>query len=327
MINTPTVFILGAGASKPYGFPLASELRKYIISDNFRRNYAGYFTRSEKQQNSERLPTPESMERMTNLFNSSDIKSIDFWLAKNYDYLPFGKTAIIRSLLIKEDKRLFREGSIHEEGNWYTEIFNFIIEGYNNFSDINFSDDEISFITFNYDRSLEPYLYTSLRASFNQIQPSVIEKKLKQLPIIHVYGKIGSLPWQKEEVPVEYGTNEVDPDIFYKLSSNIQIMMEEMEPEKIDTINKLISNALRIFFLGIGYHQENMKILSLEKNLTFVDSVYGTGFGLSQNKREKLRKKFIRYDDKNPMLNNDKRVKIENMNCLEYVDLIYCPVF
>ena len=31
MITEKTVFILGAGASKPYGFPTALELRKDII--------------------------------------------------------------------------------------------------------------------------------------------------------------------------------------------------------------------------------------------------------------------------------------------------------
>ena len=320
MIDIPTVFILGAGASTPYGFPLASKLRKYIISDNFRRNYAGYFTRSENQQNNEGLPPPELMERMIRIFDNSDIKSIDFWLARNSDYLPCGKTAIVRSILIKEDKKLLREGSVSKEGNWYTEIFNSIIEGCYNFDDIDFSDGKISFITFNYDRSLEYYLYNSLRASFNRIQPSKIIDKLKQLPIIHVYGGVGSLPWQNEIMPVEYGIGEVSPDIFCNLSSNIQIMIEEIEPERIKAINKLISNASRIFFLGIGYHPENLKLLNLEKHLNSFTQVYGTGIGLSLTKREKLRKKFIRYDDKSPnILNNDKNVKIEGMNCLELI--------
>ena len=32
MIETPTVLILGAGASKPYGYPIGSELKSRIIS-------------------------------------------------------------------------------------------------------------------------------------------------------------------------------------------------------------------------------------------------------------------------------------------------------
>jgi len=31
MIDTPTLFILGAGASKPYGYPTGAELRTDIV--------------------------------------------------------------------------------------------------------------------------------------------------------------------------------------------------------------------------------------------------------------------------------------------------------
>ena len=38
MITHPTVFILGAGASKPYGFPTGKELRVQIITEFVNEN-------------------------------------------------------------------------------------------------------------------------------------------------------------------------------------------------------------------------------------------------------------------------------------------------
>jgi len=36
--NIPTLFILGAGASKPYGYPTGAELSRYVYHDNKRIN-------------------------------------------------------------------------------------------------------------------------------------------------------------------------------------------------------------------------------------------------------------------------------------------------
>ena len=33
MIDTPTLFILGAGASVPYGFPVGAQLKRHIIKN------------------------------------------------------------------------------------------------------------------------------------------------------------------------------------------------------------------------------------------------------------------------------------------------------
>ena len=35
MIETPTLFVLGAGASKPYGYPTGPELRSEIVPTLF----------------------------------------------------------------------------------------------------------------------------------------------------------------------------------------------------------------------------------------------------------------------------------------------------
>ncbi len=45
MITQDTVFILGAGASAPYGYPTAKELRTFIITQ-FRNKYSSYIQKS-----------------------------------------------------------------------------------------------------------------------------------------------------------------------------------------------------------------------------------------------------------------------------------------
>jgi len=67
-----------------------------------------------------------------------------------------------------------------------------------------FHRNNVSFITFNYDRSLEHFLFESLRYSFSEIPKDEIINEVKQIKIIHIYDKVAPLPWQDEQEGVEY---------------------------------------------------------------------------------------------------------------------------
>ena len=64
------------------------------------------------------------------------------------------------------------------------------------------SKSNLTIITFNYDRSLEHYLYNT----FLNFTKSLTEKEkieeLKKLKIYHVYGKLADLPWESNNNPL-----------------------------------------------------------------------------------------------------------------------------
>ena len=57
-----------------------------------------------------------------------------------------------------------------------------------------FSEHALSIITFNYDRSLEEYLYRVLGALYNRDA----EELVQGLSIIHVHGDLGPLDWESQ---------------------------------------------------------------------------------------------------------------------------------
>lgn len=77
-----------------------------------------------------------------------------------------------------------------ERGDWYQYFCDKL-----NTSFEEFDQNKISIITFNYDRSLEHSLFTALKNSYAKNDRDCASK-LKNIPIVHVYGQLGYLPWQ-----------------------------------------------------------------------------------------------------------------------------------
>ena len=101
MITHDTVFILGAGASKPYGFPTAWELKLDIIKNFHKRiqkiisGYNSYLGNYE-----------QVLTQFINHFRDSHNVSIDLFLSRNPLFSSIGKDAIVLSLLESEKSSL-----------------------------------------------------------------------------------------------------------------------------------------------------------------------------------------------------------------------------
>jgi len=159
MIKTPTLFILGAGASKPYGYLTGAELRADII-----KNYGNYY-RKLKDDSQKELPdsleTYREIRAFVQIFSNSSISSIDKFLSLNPNAALYGKIGITLSILNSEKESRFREG-VNPQEDWYTYLFNRMTEELREPDDYkNFLKNNVAFITFNYDRSLEYILYES----------------------------------------------------------------------------------------------------------------------------------------------------------------------
>ena len=174
MITTPTVLVLGAGASCPYGFPTAKELKNRICEvfsnpDVIRRLAEG-LERSRDQ-----------FVEFRESFWRSGTSSVDAFLEGRPEFLDVGKLAIAYCLIPFENEAdLYRPPT--DDGDWYL----YLSERLNASFD-EFENNKLSIITFNYDRSLEHHLFNSLRNWHGRSVDECIEK-LAKVPIIHVYG-------------------------------------------------------------------------------------------------------------------------------------------
>lgn len=253
MINQKTVLILGAGASKPYGLPLGMELRDSVIraKDNFaifQRALGIEFSRDEYSE-------------FTTELAHSGFSSVDAFLEENDKWLEIGKAAIALNLLkdeISSKNNLFPPKQ--PKDHWYEVLWSYLKAP----SWALFKKNQISIITFNYDRSIEHYLVTLLSNNY-KIKPATAMRGLNNFPLLHVHGHLGN--YIANNGKPDFG-NKITKERFIAARSGIQIVHENKgDTSEFRKAQKLIKQADRVLLIGFGFHSQNMTKLGLiERN-------------------------------------------------------------
>jgi hypothetical protein len=278
MIDKRTVFVLGAGASCPYGYPSGAQLRKQICleKDDYREYLNTYYRYPDDAKSHEPW---ERFEAFADKFLKSDTESIDLFMARNRDLTPAGKYIIAFEMFAAERESHFREQAV-EGQDWYSYLFRHLAKGVVSEGELSELPWEmVAFITFNYDRSLEHFLYEGVRYSFTNLPVHRLFPLLKRITITHVYGQIAPLEWQNPAHYVDYAP-QISEALLQKAANSIKTIYEEEESPELAGAHKLIMSAERIFFLGFGYASENMKVLKLPEMIPPGCQVYGTAFGM-----------------------------------------------
>jgi hypothetical protein len=291
MITRRTTLILGAGSNQQYGFPSARGLKSDIcerFSDKDSAAIQMLCGDAEFEDN--------DFVRFANALRLSGQQSADGFLERNPRYMDIGKHAIATCLSSYEiENRLFPTRS---EPHLYEYIFSKLGS-----SASAFSRNALSIITFNYDRSIEHYLETAL---FNSNQTTTEREQtqaaLTRLPIVHLYGQIGHLPWQARENVRLY-----KPDVTRYDATRAARTLNIMSEKTGDNLHKdpqflkaweLIDSAERICFLGFGFQETNLERLKID-NSSERWEIYGTAKGLpaSETKRIKAALRGIELTD------------------------------
>jgi len=321
MINKKTVFVLGAGASFPYGYPTGAELRD-TICNKLTGGYHNYLLRQNEKGHTQGGFDNEKNNKVktfVEIFKNSSTRSIDLFLARNPSLAPIGKYIIAYNILKAEYNSNFRENINYTDQDWYSYLFHCItgdITSPDLFSEI--ANNEVLFITFNYDRSLEHFLYESLSNSFHSIDNDEIVTLVKKFPIIHMYGKVGLLDWEDSNEGFKY-RSDLNEDLLEKCSKNIGTIYESNENSDISTAHELLEAAEQVFYLGFGYAQENMDLLKVPETVTWQTNIFGTGFQLCDKEINDVKEMITNrlQSDESTGFKNAKRVEIYNMDSLK----------
>ncbi|MDD5064111.1 MAG: hypothetical protein PHQ35_05045 [Phycisphaerae bacterium] len=291
MITKKTVLVLGAGASAPFGFPTGQGLKDkicYLLD-----------TGATIKELTKLKFTPDEINNFRQALIKSPLFSVDAFLERRSEFERVGKAAIAAALLpcekthglfddwIEKRKKENSKDSNEKEGNWYDQLFNALNTEFDKLN-----QNKLSIITFNYDRSLEQYLFTGLRNTYGRTSIEC-EEKLSEIRILHIYGSIGHLLWNRpDDLSVEY--DSCDSIATAKpigiAMKNIKIIPENKNVEEIEEFKEarqLLRSAERIYFLGFGYHPMNLERLGV-KWLTRQNGqdIQGTSLGLSVGTRE-----------------------------------------
>lgn len=187
--------------------------------------------------------------------------------------MDIGKMTIATYLIQREIDERLRE----IEDNWYMYIFDRLKSSFDHFDRNN-----IGFITFNYDRSLEQFFFEALKSRFKK-SDTECSQKLANIPIIHLYGQLGLLPWQDGD-GFQY-TPKLLITRIRNAMANLKLINDERhmkESEEFSEAVEMIKWAEHIYFLGFSFDETNLKRL----NTQLMNGKYlvGTALGIERTK-------------------------------------------
>lgn len=304
MITQPTVFILGAGASAPYGYPTGAGLKNMICSDS--TELLNLLNPTNDNQKKTLTKIMENSNEFVQRYSASPVDLIDSFLEANADdnsLTQAGRILIALSILFAEKRSRFLRGIRKENQklDWYKNLFELMYKGLKGpYGYLDFKKNRVDFITFNYDRSLEYFLYNHGLLSTYKAIAATDCRPLDLIPFkfTHVYGKIDNFPW--EDPPgSQYKDNYNFADII-NAADNIKLI-HERDDEFLNEIKETIADAKNIFFLGFGYDEDNMRALGWPENFNEDKRILGTAFNLSKSRINEIRA-MIQRGFKNPGL-------------------------
>lgn len=273
--HRPIVFITGAGASADYGFPLGRDLATNI------KDLLGIAWRPENQvefwplvKATESLSTDQRAVASTVLRGSLDyFDSIDRLITnRNTDpnVVELGRALIAFAISRRENEMWdhrkrnalggyenFDECFEHTESHrgWITEF----VRTSSLFLSPQRADEVLSstsFITFNYDRTIEHLLSAQLARIHGH---EVMRRLIRKLEVIHVYGDLGSM-LETEASDYPFGEMRIP-----SVKDRIRLFSDPFEENALlDRIRDRVSNAKRLGILGFGFDPLNVGRLATE---------------------------------------------------------------
>jgi len=310
MFKSKTTFIVGAGASHEVGLPTGDTLKNKIadkldISLDALGKYNGAGSRlifcaleeMAKRSNDRArdieyyLAVAQRISKAVRQWGSID----DYIYTQEDDELSkIAKFAIAEIILDEENTSLLQLEETRRkpdtivfkslEDTWYHAFFELLVEGVRK-SCLDQLFVNINFISFNYDRTLEHYLFYALQNGYG-VDADKAANVMKSLTILHPYGTVGKLEWQpNDNSPVKFGQNKyVQP-----AAENIQTFTEQMsDSAAVKETHDLISQTEQLCFLGFSFLDANMGLLNPAATLK-AKRILATAHGISDSDCEVIK--------------------------------------
>jgi hypothetical protein len=112
------------------------------------------------------------------------------------------------------------------DNNWLRYLYNRL-----NTSWEDFANHSLAFVTFNYDRTVEHFLFSAIKNSYGK-SDGECATVVSNFPIIHLHGHLGFLPWQDERAR-ECGSG-VSPQTLQLAIENLKVIYEDMSDRYAD---------------------------------------------------------------------------------------------
>ncbi len=272
MFRTETTFIIGAGASKEFSLPTGIELKDKIASAvrfrfevPFSRQIGGddqllqvLRQKYELAEVNEFTAGGNRLSESMSIFPSID-EALHYHSSDEKTVL-LGKLSIAKIVLESENKSWLHnrhdpENAIYlsSEDNWLTQFLSIATSGIKK-EETNEIFSKVRFINFNYDRTLEHFLYWSLQARAG-LSDDAAREAMGELSVVRPYGSLGPLDWQ-ETGGMPFGGNRN----LFELAEKIRTYTERSQYDLVAQIDRLINQSKLVIIIGFGFHEQNLSL-------------------------------------------------------------------
>jgi hypothetical protein len=299
MFSVPTVFILGAGASWHYGYPTGEMLVKKVIekaeiaaqffkwsAEGANGNFPKILLETTKNQDWRQrwMALHDQCERLRLGLQQVNPLVIDYYLGWNADLQEIGRVLIAWVILECEEQSRGvninqpavagrRTPMTESRDDWCRFIIHQLAIHCQTSGDL--LRNKVSFVTFNYDVSLEVTLKTGLQHIQMFDEPDV-EKFLDGSRIVHIYGKVRDL----RSVRAQVKWSNTNPNratiidfcellnVVYSASQGIRVIDPHdkgANAQDLTIAQSQIHAARRVFILGYGFDEHNSERLGLRE--------------------------------------------------------------
>ncbi len=238
MLKRKTCLLLGAGASKHLGFPLGAELRTKIVFELL----------GQKNKPKDELPEDfrrgeEDLNAFYDRLSFGNWTSPDAFLERHTEFMKTGKFLICQQLA-----RCENYWGMTQKGGWY----DLLVSAIHVDRPEDLENNELSIVTFNYDRSIDFRLHKYVENQFEVPSADAWHILRKAIPIVHVHGTLGEYPkW-------DYG----DTSSIWERGQDIKIISEvEGNTPEFQQATQLLNEAERVVVLGFGFAEANVNRL------------------------------------------------------------------
>jgi hypothetical protein len=292
MITTKTVLVLGAGASAPYEFPTGDALIRGIRdlagsldTESWCIGFLEYMNHHVPKEALSRCDLATRMKALSTELRQARPFSIDEFLGRRPDLADAGRLVISICLLQAEHKSEAKLQSDGTPGHWYDYLKSKLVG-----SAETLGHDQLRLITFNYERSLEHFLYQSLGPYYSRaLTEDAYTAAIKQFRFLHIYGSLGPLPWQSATGAVPYGAQGYQEIL--TATKSVKVLhqgAEDAVQQNFKTAQEWLQWADRVLFLGFGFHKDNVERLKLREIHKGAKEISGTCKALDRTSKDSV---------------------------------------
>ncbi|HVZ21746.1 MAG TPA: hypothetical protein VG871_11820 [Vicinamibacterales bacterium] len=288
MISIETTFVVGAGASVPYGLPTAAELHTKalalreghpvfrLLSDGLRRDVHG-------------------LKNTLKDLRHHPAQSIDAFLEARHSWpevVRTGKLLIAALLGIEIRESANREVAPAED--WLGYIVDKMRKGARTPEDFISGNAGVRFVTFNFDSNIETRFERAVCAIYrgNSIDLSALHRAI---PIIHVHGVLPDLP--DDFAVLASGAYTRDTIQWLEDSATrITVVSEALDDKARSAAVEAVISAKHLCFLGFAYDPDNLARIGLPRRLKGMGKkpadIFGSAKGLRRGEQNIVKRYF-----------------------------------